>query len=204
MILAHSQFEQKYWSEGKEHIVGIDEVGRGCWAGPLVIGAVIFPKNTQLTYTLADSKLLPEKKRNELADKIKKSSLGYTIREIPLEIINEKGIGYATQYGYREAIQEIIPSPDFILIDAFTVKEYPKEKQLPIIKGDQQSISIAAASIIAKVYRDELMRKLHSEMPYYGFSTNVGYGTKTHQKAIAQYGLSQYHRLSFNLQRWMS
>jgi ribonuclease HII len=204
MIIANTDFEKSYWAQGKEFIAGIDEVGRGCWAGPMVVGAVIFPKDFTPQYTLADSKLLSEKKRNELNTKIKDSALAYHIAEIPVDYINEHGIGKAAQYGFLTAIKNLTQEPDFVLIDAFKVKDYPLEKQYPIIKGDQQSISIAAASIIAKVYRDTLMKNLHHDAPHYGFDKHVGYGTKAHRAAIAQYGLSQYHRTSFNLQRWMS
>ncbi len=204
MILAHSQFEQNYWSSGKKYIAGIDEVGRGCWAGPAVVGAVIFPPEVSLPFDLADSKLLSEKKREEIATQIYASALACTVVEVALSDINTEGVGKAIQDGFSTAAVSMPLDPDFVLIDAFKIKNYPAEKQLNIIKGDQQSISIAAASIIAKVYRDKLMKVLHQEESRYGFNVNKGYGTKAHREAIAKHGLCPHHRSSFDLTKWTS
>jgi ribonuclease HII len=203
MLLAHNKFESQLWLQDKKYILGIDEVGRGCWAGPLVIGAVMFPQDATLDFPLADSKLLSEKKRLNLDEKIKSSALAYTIVEVPLDEINTKGVGQAAQTGFLTAVQKITPKVDHVLIDAFKIKNYPLDKQTPIIKGDQQSISIAAASIIAKNYRDQLMRNIHPEVPHYNFQKNVGYGTAEHRNAIAKHGLCQYHRISYDLQKWL-
>ncbi len=203
MITAHSQFEQTYWTQGKKYIAGVDEVGRGCWAGPAIVGAVIFPADVPLNFELADSKLLTKKKREELVAQIQNAAVSYAISEVPLEYINSVGVGKAIQHGFKTTVQSLSTVPDFILIDAFKIKEYPAEKQLNIIKGDQQSISIAAASIIAKVFRDNLMSQLHKLEPRFGFNQNKGYGTKSHRTAIAQFGLSMYHRTSYNLEKWL-
>jgi ribonuclease HII len=202
MLLAHTQFESKLWSQNIEYIAGIDEVGRGAWAGPMVIGAVIFPLNFHNVEPLADSKLLTEKKRNVLSGYIKSNAIAYCVVEAPIDNINELGIGKSGQIAFLEATKKLNVKPEHVLIDAFKIKNYPETKQTAIIKGDQQSISIAAASIIAKVYRDALMRDLHNSIPEYNFKKNVGYGTKEHRESIARIGLSDHHRKSFNLAKW--
>ena len=203
MDFAHNQFETDLWNRGFSSVVGIDEVGRGCWAGPAVVGAVIFPKNFTPLFKLADSKQLSEKKRKQLVPQIKEHAIAHAIHEVPLELINQVGVGKAIQQGFNEILKIISVTADFILIDAFKIKGYPPEKQQAIIKGDQQSISIAAASIIAKEYRDNVMRQLHETEPLYNFKNNVGYGTKEHRDAIAKHGLSLHHRTSFNLSNWI-
>lgn len=203
MIVAHSQFEQSFWSQGKKYIAGIDEVGRGCWAGPAVVGAVIFKFDAPLSFSVSDSKLISLKKRERLNSLIQQNAVAYAISETPLEQINSMGVGDAIQESFLNVISSLSIEPDFILVDAFKVKNYPAQKQLNIVKGDQKSISIAAASIIAKVYRDKLMDTIHNEESRYGFNQNKGYGTKFHRDAIARHGLSAYHRLSFNLTKWL-
>jgi ribonuclease HII len=204
VILAQSQFENIYWSTGKKYIAGIDEVGRGCWAGPAVVGAVVFPQNCKLSFPLADSKLIPQKKREELDQLIRQTAESYFIAEVPLESINSNGVGKAIQKGFLTAAQSLSLQPDFVLVDAFKIQNFPLSKQSNIIKGDQHSISIAAASIIAKVYRDKRMKELHESESRFGFNVNKGYGTKLHRDAIAKHGLSIHHRTSFNLSKWIS
>lgn len=185
-------------------VAGVDEVGRGCFAGPVVTGAVIFSKGVTLPEGLADSKLLKVRQRERLAKEIKKVALSWSVSEIGVAKINKLGIGRATQMAFRKAIKLLSYSPDFVLIDAFRIKHLSKKKQQPVRKGDRVCATIAAASIIAKVYRDKLMKELHRKYSPYNFSKNKGYGTKAHQEAIKKYGLSPLHRRSFNLARFMS
>lgn len=195
--------ENALWEKGYNFVAGIDEVGRGAFAGPIVTAAVIFPKNCSFVdsdlLTINDSKVLSPKKRQLLSEKIKEAALSYSISEIPLNYINKCGIGKAAQAGFYKSVQTLATFPDFCLVDAFFIKKLRKNMQKPIIKGDSLSISIAAASILAKVHRDELMDRLHLLAPMYNFSQNKGYGTKYHRDQLKIYGLSSYHRLSFDL-----
>jgi ribonuclease HII len=202
MILAHTQYETNLWTSGLKTVAGIDEVGRGAWAGPMVIGAVIFPCNFSTKEKIADSKLLSAKKRNYLSEYIKNNALTWSVIEVSVDHLNENGLTAATQHGFNNVIKELKSEPDHILVDAFKIKDFPSAKQTAIIKGDQQSLSIAAASIIAKVYRDGIMHMIHQAVPQYSFNKNVGYGTKDHREALMKYGLCQYHRKRFNLERW--
>jgi ribonuclease HII len=202
IVFAHNQIEKSLWSQNKVYIVGIDEVGMGAWAGPLVVGAVIFPVNFTPSFKLADSKQLTAKKRATLVPLIQSTALSYAVVEVVVEEINQHGLAASVQIGYQRAIKALHTPPDFLLIDALKLKSWPADKQQGIIKGDQQSISIAAASILAKQYRDQLMRNLHTLEPRYAFKTNVGYGTKAHRDAIALHGLSQYHRMGYDLTKW--
>lgn len=195
--------EQFLWAQGYSQVAGIDEVGRGAFAGPVVTAAVIFPKNyvfkdTEL-HQINDSKLLSSKKRESLALKIKEEALCYSITEIPVSYINNYGIGKAAQLGFYKSVKSLCHKADFYLIDAFYISRLHKKLQKPLIHGDQLSISIAAASIIAKGYRDALMTKLHDSAANYDFATNKGYGTAFHRAQIAKFGLSPYHRTSFNM-----
>jgi ribonuclease HII len=199
MIWADLSYEKKLWREGYQSVVGVDEVGRGSWAGPVVTATVIFPAAFKPTFQLADSKLLSIKRRLELDEAIKNNAVGFAIGEVGLPHINRYGIGRSTQQGFRKALAGLSINPDFLLIDAFYIKYLPKKNQLPIVKGDQKSFSIAAASIIAKVYRDQLMEKLSLDYPNYGFEKHKGYGTKAHQEAIKIHGFSPLHRKSFDL-----
>lgn len=203
MIFADSQFEQPLWDQNKQYIAGIDEVGMGAWAGPLVIGAVIFPVNFIPSFKLADSKQLTKKKRANLVSLIEASATSYAVIEVIVDEINQQGLAASVQIGYQRVIKALKFTPDFLLIDALKLKSWPSDKQQGIIKGDQQSISIAAASILAKEYRDNLMRQLHLVEPRYAFQTNVGYGTQAHRDAIARHGLSSHHRIGYDLTKWL-
>lgn len=195
--------EKILWQKGLKHIAGVDEVGRGCFAGQVVAAAVILPEGFNATDEINDSKLLTAKKRNQLSEIIKKHALSFSIAEISVEIINKIGIGKASQQAFLLAVKTLSVKPDFILIDAFYIHNLNRENQKPIIHGDRKSISIAAASIIAKVYRDELMAKHHENYPQYEFHQNKGYGTLRHREAIKIYGLSDLHRTSFNLTKFL-
>lgn len=203
MQYANLDLEKTFWLKGLSLICGADEVGRGCFAGPVVVGAVVFSPGCLIPKGIADSKLLKSNVRSKLDSKIKEQSVCWSIAEVSVSVINQFGIGKATQMAFRKAIKNLKVNPDHILVDAFYVKHINKKRQTPIKKGDRLSISIAAASIIAKVYRDDLMRKMNNKFPQYGFDKNKGYGTKFHQRAIAKYGLSRIHRKSFNLAKFM-
>lgn len=203
MVFANFSEETPLWNQGFNLICGIDEVGRGCFAGPVVAGAVIFPSGSKLIEGIADSKLLTHKKRVELAKRIKDKASAWSIGEISVPDINKLGIGEATQLAFTKAVENLGKAADFFLIDAFYVKTLDKLKQKPIPGGDRISASIAAASIIAKVYRDDLMEKLHTEFPNYSFDKHKGYGTKLHRELIKKFGLSDLHRKSFNLDKYI-
>ncbi|MDO8639281.1 MAG: ribonuclease HII [Candidatus Daviesbacteria bacterium] len=202
MVSPTLNIEKKLWDQGFHYIAGLDEVGGGCFAGPVVVGAVIFPKSINLPKGLADSKLLKPKQREKLSEKIKKVALAYSIAEISVYHINKKGIGKATQMAFRKAVKLLNPKAEYLLIDAFYIKHINRKRQMAVKNGDTVCASISAASIIAKVYRDKLMEKLHQKYPQYGFSKHKGYGTKIHQEAIKKHGLCRIHRKSFNLEKF--
>ena len=177
------------------YICGIDEAGRGPLAGPVVAGAVILPKDCRILY-INDSKKLSEKRRNELFDIIKEEAVTYGIGIIDAARIDEINILQATYEAMRSAINNLNPSPDILLNDAVTIPKVDI-KQVPIIKGDAKSISIAAASVLAKVTRDRIMREWDEVYPQYGFAKHKGYGTAAHIAAIKEHGLCPIHRRSF-------
>lgn len=186
-------YEKKYASS--LYICGIDEVGRGPLAGPVVAGAVILPKDCDILY-LNDSKQLSEKKREELYEVILKEAVATGLGYVSPERIDEINILRATYEAMRKAIAALKPQPDLLLNDAVTIPgvDIP---QVPIIKGDAKSISIAAASILAKVTRDRLMVQYDSVFPEYGFASNKGYGAAAHIEALRKYGPTVIHRRSF-------
>ncbi|MBP9997326.1 MAG: ribonuclease HII [Lachnospiraceae bacterium] len=186
-------YEKEYASYG--YVCGIDEVGRGPLAGPVVAGAVILPKDCDILY-INDSKKLSEKKREELYDIIMERAVATGIGYVANERIDEINILQATYEAMRQAISKLSVTPDILLNDAVTIPEV-SIKQVPIIKGDAQSISIGAASIIAKVTRDRLMVQYDEVFPGYGFASNKGYGSAAHIEAIKKLGPTPIHRKSF-------
>ena len=186
-------FEKEYASYS--YICGIDEVGRGPLAGPVVAGAVILPKDCDILY-LNDSKQLSEKNREELYDVIMEKAVSTGLGFVSPERIDQINILQATYEAMREAIAKLSPQPDLLLNDAVTIPKVAI-RQVPIIKGDAKSISIAAASIIAKVTRDRLMVQYDSVFPEYGFASNKGYGAAAHIEALRKYGPTPIHRRSF-------
>lgn len=190
---AMSEYERKY--KDYTYICGIDEVGRGPLAGPVVAGAVILPKDCDILY-LNDSKKLSEKKREELYDIIMEKAIATGIGYASVECIDEINILQATFQAMREAINKLAVSPDILLNDAVTIPNVTIQ-QVPIIKGDAKSISIAAASIIAKVTRDRLMVEYDKIFPEYGFASNKGYGSAQHIEAIKTIGPCPIHRKTF-------
>ncbi|MBA4701512.1 MAG: ribonuclease HII [Ruminococcus sp.] len=187
------QFEKKY--EQYTYICGIDEVGRGPLAGPVVAGAVILPKDCEILY-INDSKKLSAKKREELYDEIMEKAIATGIGMVSPARIDEMNILQATYEAMRAAVRELDPAPELLLNDAVTIPEVTIP-QVPIIKGDAKSVSIAAASIIAKVTRDRLMAEYDKILPGYGFAENKGYGSGAHIEALKKLGPTPIHRVSF-------
>lgn len=187
------EFEEKY--DNYSYICGIDEAGRGPLAGPVVAGAVILPKGKRILY-VNDSKKLSEKKRNELFDVIKEEALSYGIGIVSPERIDEINILQATYEAMRQAVSQLSVQPDILLNDAVTIP-WIDVRQIPIIKGDAKSLTIASASILAKVTRDRMMIEYDSLYPEYGFAKHKGYGTKAHIEAIKEYGACPIHRKTF-------
>ena len=186
-------FERKY--ENYINIAGIDEAGRGPLAGPVVAGAVILPKDCNILY-LNDSKQLSASKRDLLYDEIKQKAVAYGVGIVPPERIDEINILQATYEAMREAVSNMDIKPDMALADAVTIPDFGF-KQVAIVKGDAKSVSIAAASIIAKVTRDRMMVEMDKMYPEYGFASHKGYGSKAHIEAIRQYGPCPIHRRTF-------
>ena len=210
MVLAAQKRLEKYYAElertesikkyEKEYdtylyICGIDEVGRGPLAGPVVAGAVILPKDCDILY-INDSKKLSVAKRDELYDEIMEKAVSVGLGFVGPERIDEINILQATYEAMREAVSKLNPQPDLLLNDAVTIPGL-SQKQVPIIKGDAKSISIGAASIVAKVTRDRLMEEYDHIYPQYGFASNKGYGSAEHIAAIKEYGPTPIHRKSF-------
>lgn len=187
------EYERKYASFS--YICGIDEVGRGPLAGPVVAGAVILPRDCRILY-LNDSKQLSEKKREELYEVIMENAVSTGLGFVLPERIDEINILQATYEAMRQAIGKLEKEPDLLLNDAVTIPGV-EIRQVPIIKGDAKSVSIAAASIIAKVTRDRLMVQYDEIYPEYGFASNKGYGAAAHLEALKKYGPTPIHRRSF-------
>lgn len=203
MITPTLDLETKLWNTGYRLVCGLDEVGRGSFAGPVVVGAVIFPKGVQVPEGVMDSKLLNVRQRERLAVEIKKCALCWSIAEVSVTAINRVGVGKATQLAFRKSLKLLSHRPEFVLIDAFYIKHLNRKRQKAVKDGDTICASISAASIIAKVHRDKLMKKLSKTYPQYGFGKHKGYGTKKHQEAIKAYGLSKIHRMSFDLRKFL-
>lgn len=189
-------FEKQAVAEGYRYIAGVDEVGRGCLAGAVVAAACILDLSRPLPEGLNDSKKLTAKKREQIAGQLKETALVYSIAQVEAEEIDRINILQATKKAMRMAIENLQPKADFLLIDAVQLKEI-NLPQKAIIKGDAISASIAAASILAKTYRDGLMCELDKIYPAYGFSKHVGYGTRAHFEAIKTHGACPLHRKSF-------
>lgn len=191
------QLEQKYHTDGYELIAGIDEVGRGAIAGPLIAGAVVLPIRVRLP-GLTDSKLLSQLQREKLSQQIIEAGATIAFGEVSAEEIDDIGIAAANKLAFVRALSAMRPTPHFALADYFTYTDLPCPSR-GVAGGDKLVRSIAAASIVAKVYRDALMKKYHDEYPQYGFDTHVGYGTLKHRNAIKKYGACHLHRKTFTL-----
>ncbi|HEX8461995.1 MAG TPA: ribonuclease HII [Segetibacter sp.] len=186
-------FYQKRYIEA-----GCDEAGRGCYAGPVFAAAVILRKDFHHPY-LNDSKQLTETQRNELRPIIEKEAVCYSVAKVDHDEIDKINILRASIKAMHMALDNLKKRPKYILVDGNRFTPYQDVKHKCIIKGDGLYSSIAAASVLAKTYRDEFMRNLHHEHPLYNWNSNKGYGTQEHRLAIEAHGLCKYHRLSFNI-----
>ncbi|HEX8370939.1 MAG TPA: ribonuclease HII [Pyrinomonadaceae bacterium] len=189
-------FENRALADGFRFIAGVDEVGRGCLAGAVVVAAVILDLSKPIPAGLNDSKKLAAKKRATLNEEIRQNAVAFSIAQVEADEIDRINILQATKKAMRLAIESLKPKADFLLIDAIELKDL-KLPQKAIIHGDAISASIAAASIVAKTYRDNLMQEMDKLYPAYGFAKHVGYGTKTHFEALKTYGACPLHRRSF-------
>jgi ribonuclease HII len=177
---------------------GTDEAGRGCLAGPVTAAAVILPED-YINELLNDSKQLSEKKRLILKPIIEEMAISYAVTHLEPTIIDEINILNAAIAAMQESIIKLIPIPNYIIIDGNRFKPLNNIPYTCIIKGDSKYMSIAAASVLAKTYRDEYMNKIHEEFPMYNWKQNKGYPTKEHREAIRKYGATKYHRMTFRL-----
>jgi ribonuclease HII len=237
-VRAKIDYEKKLWSEGAKYIVGLDEVGRGPLAGPLVVCAAILDSNKVLKalenstpmqrgengdstpkvlsnlknsstrnydvlsvdnfYTqITDSKLISPKKRDNINDLLINEAIDYSIVEFSNEEIDKVGLGQLTTYAFYSALKNLKIQFDHVLTDAFPIRQIKSEKQTNIIRGDSLSITVGAASIMAKVYRDNIMVQMHTKYPRYGFDKHKGYGTREHIAALQKYGPCEIHRKSY-------
>lgn len=187
--------EGRLYKKGYQNIAGLDEAGRGAWAGPVVAAAVVLPLKLKIK-GLRDSKLLNPDKRDKLHIFINKNALGIGIGIVSEKVIDEKGIIQATRQAFLQAIKKLPIDSDYLLIDGIKIFDH----QLPLeflIKGDNKVVSIAAASIIAKVTRDNILKDYHNQYPNYGFESHKGYGTRMHKKCLDKYGVCEIHRMSY-------
>ena len=188
--------EKELWEKGKV-VVGIDEAGRGAWAGPVVVAAVILPKKHKQVDGITDSKLISPAKRAEYYELITDFAVDFGVGIIGHEVIDEVGILEATKLGAKEAVDMMKTKSNYLLVDALDLTSHIDCEQEAIVKGDQKIYSISCASIIAKVTRDNLMSTLGGEYSRYYFYKHKGYGTKLHQEMLAKHGVSNIHRLSY-------
>ena len=188
--------EKEWYEKGNKNICGIDEAGRGPLAGPVVVAGFIMPENSMIE-GVNDSKKVSEKKREKLYDLIIDEAISYSVAIIGQDVIDEINILNATKKGLTTVVEELDVKPDLILVDALTHIDTKGIPYQSIVKGDAKCYSIAAASIIAKVTRDRIMREWDRIYPQYGFVAHKGYGTAKHIEAIKEYGLCPIHRKSF-------
>lgn len=195
-LIKIKELEKDLYSKGFKKICGIDEAGRGPLAGPVVVAGVIMPEDSMIE-GINDSKKVTEKRREKLYDIIKEEAISYSIAVIDHNVIDEINILNATKQGVTDVVDGLDVNPDLIIVDALThinTRGIPYE---PIVKGDAKCYNIAAASILAKVTRDRIMRQWDEIYPQYGFSSHKGYGTAKHISAIKEYGLCPIHRRTF-------
>lgn len=193
--------EQKLWRNGYAFIAGMDEVGRGAWAGPIVAAAVMLHPNARRVRGVRDSKLLTPDAREKLFPLIIENALAWAVGVVSQRIIDRIGIVRANRQAMHFALEKLSRTPDYVLTDAFALQWRAPVTAVP--DGDRRVQSIAAASIIAKVWRDRLMTRLHERYPAYGFDRHKGYGTRAHETALKLHGLSAIHRRSFVPERCM-
>lgn len=191
-----NKIEQKYWEKGYNFVAGIDEAGRGPLAGPLVAAAVIFPRNFKNIFNINDSKKLIREQREELYYCISKQAISIGVCIVPEYVIDKVNIYNATIFAMEQAIDALHIKPQIALVDGMKL-QYDNIIFQRIVKGDTISVSIAAASIIAKVIRDNIMINYHFKFPYYEFNKNVGYPTQAHKSALKIWGITPIHRKSY-------
>jgi len=189
-------FEEQAASEGFQFVAGVDEVGRGCLAGPVVAAACILDQSKPVPRSLNDSKKLTERQRKEIYQELRQTAVAYSLGIIDADEIDRVNILEATKLAMLKAIDGLTPAPDHLLIDALQLRQCSLP-QKAIIKGDSISYSIAAASVIAKVFRDDLMKQYDAEFPEYGFAGHKGYGSVAHLAAIREHGPCRLHRKTF-------
>ncbi len=192
----YKKIEEEIYENGYKNICGIDEAGRGPLAGPVVVAGVIMPKDSMIE-GVNDSKKVSEKKREMLYDKIIEEAISYSIAIIGQDVIDKINILQATKQGVTSVVKELDVKPNLIIIDALQNIDTAGVEYKSIIKGDEKCYSIGAASILAKVTRDRIMRQWDEVYPQYGFSKHKGYGTSEHIRAIKEFGLCPIHRRSF-------
>lgn len=196
-------YEQRLWDKGFTYVAGVDEAGRGPLAGPVVAAAVILPKDFTLL-GINDSKTLSEDTRKEYYQRIKDEAIAYHISYVHEYMIDQLNILEATKYAMTDCLDQLRPKPNYALIDAVNI-QHSHIKTDTIIKGDAKSVTIAAASILAKVSRDRYMKKIHEKYPEYDFASHKGYGTREHLNRLKKYGISPIHRRSFTpVKRYIS
>lgn len=189
-------FEHQAIGDGYAFVAGVDEVGRGCLAGPVVAGACILDTTKPVPKGLNDSKKLTEKQRDEIANELRETAVAYAVGVVEADEIDRINILEATKLAMIKAIESLTPAADHILIDALQLKHL-RVPQKAIIKGDSISYSIAAASVLAKTYRDNLMVEYDAVYPQYGFAGHKGYGAAIHREAIKLHGPCPLHRMTF-------
>ena len=177
---------------------GTDEAGRGCLCGPVVAAAVILPQDFEHPF-LNDSKQLSEKQRNELKPFIEKNALSFGVSFVDEKEVDQINVLQASIIGMHRSISQLKPLPEYIIVDGNKFKPFNEIPHETIVKGDAKYLSIAAASVLAKTYRDEFMEKIHQEFPMYNWKQNKGYPTKQHRAAIREFGITKYHRKTFKL-----
>ena len=186
--------EREYLQKGYEYVIGVDEVGRGSWAGPVVVGAFVFTKDTQILPQVNDSKLVTKKRRVQLNEQLQSDH--YKIANASVEEIDKSNILEATKLAIKRSISKLSLENSIVLIDGRFSEDFEFEYE-SICRGDSKHYSIAAASILAKVFRDSLMSNYSKKYPEYGFEKHVGYGTKRHREALEEYGVCSIHRRSY-------
>jgi ribonuclease HII len=194
------EHERRLWSSGYERVAGLDEAGRGCLAGPVVAAAVILPPDREFPL-IQDSKSLSDPKRREARAQIEEEAVAWSIGICSPEEIDALNILWAALKAMRRAATDCQPAPDYLLVDGNRWHDDASWPHETVVKGDATSQSIAAASILAKTERDDMMHQLHDEHPQYGWDTNVGYPTQAHYAALKEHGVTPFHRQSFTLKK---
>lgn len=202
-MIVHASFaiERQYWQREIEFVAGLDEVGMGAWAGPVVAGAVVFQKTDRvmrdMKSLIRDSKMLSAPQRETAAAWVQENALTWAVGEASVAEIYDLNILQAARVAMRRAVEQLAQKPGILLVDGRGEAIHPMIPSERIIKGDQKSFSIAAASILAKVHRDQLMRTLAKQYPQYGFERHKGYGSKEHQEALKAHGACICHRAAY-------